>query len=138
MTNIGTSILAGSRIRCILFDLGSTLWRRNKRDWPQLESTADRQAGKLLRITLTAAALKGLCVCMSFSLADCRATCAYTRPARLMSSIRYSDLSNRVIERTDQVDVKSLLQGTQSIDRLNYLVSGTSVKIKDYLYILYK
>ena len=57
MTNIGTSILAGSRIRCILFDLGSTLWRRDKRDWPQLESTADRQAGKLLRITLTTTAL---------------------------------------------------------------------------------
>lgn len=59
MTNMGTFILAGLHIRCILFDLGGTLWRRNKYVWPHLESTADRQAGKLLRTTLTATAFSG-------------------------------------------------------------------------------
>ena len=52
MTNMGTFILAGLCIRCILFDLGSTLWRRNKYDWPHLESTADRQAGSIPPLSL--------------------------------------------------------------------------------------
>lgn len=54
MTRTVASVLAGQPIRCILFDLGGTLWYRNKRDWPHLEAAADRRAGKLLRTALAA------------------------------------------------------------------------------------
>ncbi len=60
MINSVPSILAGQRIRCILFDLGGTLWRRNKGDWPQLEAAADRRAGKLLRTFLAVASLSAM------------------------------------------------------------------------------
>lgn len=40
-------------IRCIFFDLGGTLWYRNKRDWPHLEAAANQRAGKLLRTVLS-------------------------------------------------------------------------------------
>jgi FMN phosphatase YigB (HAD superfamily) len=36
-----------------LFDLGGTVWSRNKRDWPHLEAVADRHAGILLRQSLS-------------------------------------------------------------------------------------
>jgi FMN phosphatase YigB (HAD superfamily) len=36
-----------------LFDLGGTLWSRNKRDWPHLEAAANRRAGELLRHALS-------------------------------------------------------------------------------------
>ena len=49
MTNKLIPALSGRIVRCILFDLGGTLWYRNKCDWPQLEATANHRAGALLR-----------------------------------------------------------------------------------------
>lgn len=41
--------LTGRIVRCILFDLGGTLWYRNKAIWPQLEAVANQHTGVLLR-----------------------------------------------------------------------------------------
>ncbi|HZR42983.1 MAG TPA: HAD family hydrolase [Ktedonobacteraceae bacterium] len=49
MTHVIPPLLAGRTVRCILFDLGGTVWYRNKCAWPQLEACANRHAGALLR-----------------------------------------------------------------------------------------
>jgi FMN phosphatase YigB (HAD superfamily) len=49
MTNKPILALSGRVVRCILFDLGGTIWHRNKRDWPQLEVAANQRAGALFR-----------------------------------------------------------------------------------------
>ncbi|GAC1429696.1 MAG: hypothetical protein PVS3B3_10210 [Ktedonobacteraceae bacterium] len=49
MTNTHIPVISRRDVRCILFDLGGTLWYRNKRDWPQLEAAANQRAGALLR-----------------------------------------------------------------------------------------
>ncbi len=42
--------LTGSSVRCILFDLGETLWsRKDAATWHQLEAITNRHAGELLR-----------------------------------------------------------------------------------------
>ena len=41
--------LKGRAIRCILFDLGDTLWFRNRHTWEQLENAANQRAVTLLR-----------------------------------------------------------------------------------------
>src|SRR5215467_5661302 len=42
--------LTGRSVRCILFDLGETLWfRKDAATWHQLEASANRHAGELLR-----------------------------------------------------------------------------------------
>ncbi len=42
--------LKGRVVRCILFDLGDTLWRRKDfKDWERLEASANQRAVALLR-----------------------------------------------------------------------------------------
>lgn len=38
----------GRTVRCLLFDLGGTLWYRNEAVWPQLKGSAFRKAGAML------------------------------------------------------------------------------------------
>jgi FMN phosphatase YigB (HAD superfamily) len=42
-------VLAGRPIRCLLFDLGGTLWYRNEAAWPHLKGSGYCRAGALLR-----------------------------------------------------------------------------------------
>ena len=42
-------VLSGRPIRCLLFDLGGTLWSRNEAAWPNLKRSGYRRAGAVLR-----------------------------------------------------------------------------------------